>query len=60
MPAPMTACVKCYRVWPTKRMNFSIVDLENMKNHNKIFVLCEECNGKEKSILYDGENFILE
>ena len=33
---PMTACVQCFRVWPTKRMNFSLVDLENMTKHNKI------------------------
>jgi translation initiation factor 2 beta subunit (eIF-2beta)/eIF-5 len=38
-------------------MNFSIVDLENMNKHNKIFVVCRECNGKEKSVLYDGEEF---
>jgi hypothetical protein len=39
-------------------MNFSLVDLENLNNHNKIFVLCKDCNnGKEQSVLYDGEEF---
>ncbi len=59
MPAPMTACIKCYRVWKTKKMNFNMIDLENMTKHDRIFILCSECNnGEEKSILYDGEEFI--
>lgn len=58
MPAPLTACIKCYRVWETRKMNFSMIDLENMSKHNKIFILCKDCNGHEESVLYDGEQFI--
>jgi hypothetical protein len=58
VPAPMESCIKCYRVWRTRKMNFSMIDLENMNKHNKIFIICKDCNdGKAVSVLYDEDEF---
>jgi translation initiation factor 2 beta subunit (eIF-2beta)/eIF-5 len=54
---PLMACVQCYRVWESKKMMLDLIDLENLRLHNRMYILCKECNGKETSVLYDGENF---
>lgn len=49
---PLQACIKCYRIWDVRKVSFSIVDFENLRQHNQTYVLCKDCNnGKEKSVL---------
>lgn len=53
------ACVKCFRVWTCRKMNFSVIDMENLNRHNQLYIECKECShtGKEISVLYDGDEF---
>lgn len=49
---PLQACIKCYRVWQSRKMDFDLVDLKNLKTFNQLYIICKECNeGKETSIL---------
>lgn len=56
---PLKACIKCYRVWTSRQMNFSIIDLENLKHHNRMYIVCDDCshNRKEESVLYRDDKF---
>ncbi|MBU5214338.1 hypothetical protein [Heyndrickxia oleronia] len=56
---PLQACIKCYRVWNSRKMNFDLIDLENLKNHNQMYIVCKDCSnsGSEESVLYTDEEF---
>jgi hypothetical protein len=58
IPLPLMACIKCYRVWESRKMMLDLIDLENLRQHNRMYIICKDCNSKEESVLYDGEEFI--